>query len=76
MKTDPPVRADGRCALRGCGKPRKIVRSYPRGIDPAVYEREPFCSSTCCRLYYGIPLQTVLGGDPAERRGRHERVAA
>jgi len=53
MRSDPPVRRDGRCARPGCGRPRKIPKPQ-RGIDAAVYERDPFCSSTCARLYHGL----------------------
>jgi len=76
MPADPPVRADGRCARRGCHKLRKIPRSHHRAIDHALYELDPWCSTQCCRLYYGVPLVTVIGGNPEEKRGRHERVAA
>lgn len=50
VKADPPLRADGRCAV--CGKPRKTDRSqrYARGEA----ERDPFCSTQCCKAYHGI----------------------
>lgn len=55
MKADPPVRADGRCARPGCGKPRKMPKAQ-KGIDPLAYERDPFCSTECCRRYHGAAL--------------------
>jgi len=51
------------------------VPNKQRGINPAVYVLDPFCSQTCCREWYGIPL-LYLGNNPAEKRGKHERVAA
>jgi hypothetical protein len=48
----PLVRADGRCAQ--CLKPRKMPRAHHKSIDPAVYELDPFCSSSCCRIWHGL----------------------
>jgi hypothetical protein len=52
MLPDPPVRADGRCAY--CGGERKLPKRPQKGVDPASYERDPFCSSTCARLFHGL----------------------
>ena len=72
MQMDPPVRPDGRCAH--CGGPRKVPRHHS-SINPAVYELDPFCSGPCARAHHGNPLPTMYGGDPNEKRGRHERAA-
>ena len=72
MRSDPPVRPDGRCAH--CGEPRMVPRHHS-SINPAVYELDPFCSGPCARAYHGNPLPTMYGGDPNEKRGRHERAA-
>jgi len=71
---EPPVREDGLCAH--CGGPRKFPKRHQKGVDPALYERDPFCATSCARAWHGVPLTNVLGGDPSERRGRYERVAA
>ncbi len=74
MKTDPPVRRDGLCVQ--CHGPRKVPKRHHKGIDPAVYALDPFCSSPCARFWHGNPLPIMAGGNPKETRGRHERVAA
>ena len=58
MKPDPPVRADGRCAV--CGKPRRVDRS--RRYGGAEAERDPFCSVTCCRRFHGTELPELHTG--------------
>lgn len=74
MSADPKVCKDGRCAQ--CGGPRKMPKPQ-RGIDASVYALDPFCSSLCARAWHGNPLPTHGPGyDLAEKRGRHERVAA
>lgn len=50
MKSDPPVREDGKCVT--CGGDRKIGR--------AEAETDPFCSIACCRAYYGCSLPEVV----------------
>lgn len=74
MRGDPPVRADGLCAQ--CDKPRTRPRRPQKGVDPASYLRDPFCSTSCARAYYDNPLPPMLGGRNLEsRQGRHERAA-
>jgi len=73
MRADPPVRKDGRCAQ--CGKVRKLPKPQ-KGVDRALYEIDPFCSSPCARAYHGVALVKVIGGDPDEQRGRYKRAAA
>jgi len=46
------MRSDGKCVV--CGKSRKTKRSKRYGKDAA--ERDPFCSTQCCRAYHGNPL--------------------
>lgn len=50
---DPPVRADGKCAV--CGKKRKPERSVTYAKNQA--ERDPFCSTECCRVYHGTEIR-------------------
>jgi len=52
---EPDVRADGLCA--GCGKPRKPVNN-PYSGDLGF--RDPFCSSLCCRTWYGVGSGTTV----------------
>lgn len=61
--SDPPVRGDGRCARPGCRKLRRPERSKSYG--GVAGELDPFCSSECCREWYGIPLPKIVG----RRRG-------
>jgi hypothetical protein len=55
MTADPPVRTDGRCVV--CDKPRSPWRSKRYGKLEA--ERDPFCSSTCCRVWHGVSLRAT-----------------
>jgi hypothetical protein len=57
-KKDPPIRADGRCAV--CSKPRNPERSRRYG-GPAA-ETDPFCSTECARGYHGTPARPI--GEP------------
>lgn len=54
IPTDPPRRKDGRCALRGCK--RKLVAITPRHrkYGGAAILMEPFCSTECCKRFYGL----------------------
>lgn len=68
---DPPVRTDGRCATSGCAK------KLPRNKDASRYaggalERDPFCSTRCCRVHYGTAEPETKG--QVELRERGERV--
>jgi hypothetical protein len=71
---DPRVRKNGTCAQ--CGGERQMPRTHHSSIDPAVYALDPFCSSSCARAYHRNPVGPLNGGDPQEKRGRHERAAA
>lgn len=54
---DPAVRADNKCARPGCNKPRRMPkRPVTKDVPISVYERDPFCSSTCCREFNGCPV--------------------
>jgi hypothetical protein len=46
VKTDPPTRQDGRC-----------IQCEKRRPPTAVEFDDPFCSSDCCRAFYGCPLR-------------------
>lgn len=50
--SDPPVRADGRCAHPGCTKLRQPERS--RKYARAEADTDPWCSTNCCRLFHGV----------------------
>jgi hypothetical protein len=50
-KKEPRVRKDGSCPTCGRGRP---------GV--AESHHDPFCSSACCREWYGIQL--VAGANP------------
>lgn len=58
---EPQVREDGLCAR--CGKPKFAVNksSQVKGLARLIAE-DPFCSTECCRAYYGI-------GGAEDRRG-------
>lgn len=51
-RENPPVRADGRCAV--CEGPRETNRSRRYGRDEA--KRDPFCSTACARAFHGTTL--------------------
>jgi hypothetical protein len=72
VKADPRVRRSGNCAQ--CGKPRKIPKPQ-HGVDPSVYERDPFCASDCARAWHGNPRATAIPTNTSEKRGRWERAA-
>lgn len=57
---DPPVRRNGKCARPGCTKDR-----LPN--SGALYKafEDPFCSSECCRIYWGCALKVLRPGDPS-----------
>jgi DNA-binding CsgD family transcriptional regulator len=57
---DPPIPADGSCAI--CGRPRRPEQSakYAKGCA----EIDAFCSSTCARKFHGTYVP------PPENRGR------
>jgi hypothetical protein len=53
---DPPVPEDGMCAVCGEPRPEPLVKARR-----ALHEMDPFCSTTCCRIWYGLALQTPSG---------------
>lgn len=65
VKTDPAVRADGRCALSSCGKLRRPERAERYAREFAL--RDPFCSSDCARRWHGIPVARELLEERQER---------
>lgn len=52
--TDPKVRKDGRCAQ--CRKPKPVLKPSLRKYAGDQTERDPFCSSLCCRRWFGIQI--------------------
>ena len=45
-------------ACKQCGGP--IVVNRQRGVPFKAYAKEEFCSSICCRKFYGV----VMASDP------------
>lgn len=65
---EPTRRADGLCALHECRKPLPQVTEVMRRYARNQIERDPFCSSRCCRTYYGCPAPTgPAGGRPPQK---------
>jgi hypothetical protein len=62
MTADPPVRADGRCAVCG-GERTPPAKQHKTATLEA--ERDPFCSATCAREFHGAPISadTSLSGE-------------
>jgi hypothetical protein len=56
LKPDPRLRRDGTC-------------SQCRGPRPAACGKDPFCSSVCCRAYFGLPSPNL----PARRNAAPNR---
>lgn len=54
MATDPPARADGRCARPGCRA--KLAFKKRRGLEH-LYD-DPFCSTECCKAYHGVTMMS------------------
>lgn len=55
MTEEPKRRRDGRCArYPSCKRTLREPQARQRGVDPKVYKREPFCSSACCKIWYGL----------------------
>lgn len=52
MRPDPPLRKDRRCARKGCSKRLKVPAQTLAARE--VYERDPFCTSVCCKIYHGV----------------------
>jgi len=50
--SDPPVRDDGSCIV--CGRPRQLAKL--KLVYRRHAEQDPFCSSSCAREWYGVPL--------------------
>lgn len=68
MKSDPPVRADGKCAV--CKKRRKETerRTDLTGwLD--ILAADPFCSTTCCKRFHKCEV-TDDGRARGIRQGR------
>lgn len=75
LPEEPDVPEDGSCAH--CGKPRRPERSSKYGALEA--ERDPFCSTDCCRAHYGQPVATTEvqaeQGRRAAERVKQERMS-
>jgi hypothetical protein len=64
-RVDPPVRADGRCALPSCGKPRNPEQAFKYAREFAL--RDPFCSAVCCMRWHGVRTPRELLDERIER---------
>lgn len=83
---DPRVRKDGRCAHKACAKLRPIVtatgnkrRELIRYAGAFQLERDPFCSSRCCRAFHGTSLASEEDLEVSEQRseaGRRGKAAS
>lgn len=65
MKVAPKPRADGRCLV--CPNlRRRPARGHKSAL--AAWERDPFCSTECARLFHGvtIPRSPKHGDDDLE----------
>jgi hypothetical protein len=58
--TDPPLRADGLCAV--CLEPRLTRKLKP--VYQGEAAKDPFCSNVCAREWYGIPLPSAARPAP------------
>src|SRR5262245_48295450 len=67
MRRDPRVRKDNLCVQ--CMKPRRTVTREMRQYAGDQIERDPFCSSTCCRAWHGTSLAPPAKAPP--RMARH-----
>jgi len=47
VTSDPRPASDGLCVVTDCGKPRTRI---------AELNDDPFCSTVCCRRWYGCEL--------------------
>jgi len=54
MTNEPEIQEDGRCVLPSC---HKVITTVSRWGDP-----DAFCSTACCREWYGIPLPKPVPG--------------
>ena len=54
MKKEPRTRKDGLCYLASCRKPITTVTKYG--------DADAFCSSVCCREYFGCPVPPKVPG--------------
>ena len=69
---EPRVRGDGRCARPGCN--RKLPRSKrAKKYAGDWLDLDPWCSSRCCRAFYGCSLASEADLDEAERRSERGR---
>lgn len=57
VKSDPPVRPDGKCWI--CKGDRKVEGAYKTDA-----ELDPFCSTDCCRDYHGVSKETPISASP------------
>ena len=60
MKKTPAVRKDGRCYV--CKGKRTIPETRQKGVSVTEYTKDPFCSATCSRAYWGTQLKVSPSG--------------
>ena len=75
MTADPPVRKDGKCARPGCRRKRASMPST-NYVARSHYETDPFCSSACCRTYYGVTDVAIESRKPTGRKRMRSRQRA
>jgi len=62
--TDPPAPSDGTCLV--CGRERAVAKLKP--LYRRALERDPFCSTDCCRAWHGTQLPVTGREDFNARR--------
>lgn len=61
-KINPRMLALGDC--KECGE--QVVVAKQKGVPDEAYADEEFCSSVCCRRYYGIVMPSDPKPKPAD----------
>lgn len=54
MKAEPKIPKNGLCIV--CKKPLVPIKRYGAGAEDA------FCSTVCCKTYFGVPTTTFEEG--------------
>jgi hypothetical protein len=60
---------------RTCGKRKKLPKKPQAGVERAHYERDPYCSRTCCEADLGIGEQPGARNQGGLAYGREEATA-
>lgn len=68
MKEKRRRRKNGLCARPGCQKPLPTVTPAMRKYAGAQIDLDPYCSTACCKLDYGVEIvEKYVDPDKAER---------